>query len=422
MSQDDESRAVGGADERAEKAPTSEDATKPVAKKVPPKKLAASTTVPPKGAARKAGADKAAAKPLAAKKAPAAKPTPAKKTSANKPPIEKVTNQSAAAQAPVIESGITESGAVGSSLDGAGDDESALAGPPGPETQVQAAAATADVRDPRRPTGLKLLMRVARPRASRGQLVVALLCGLLGFALVTQVHSQAGAGLSSARQADLVDVLDNLSAKSEQLRSQISDEQNTLSKLTGGSDQTQAALQEAEQRATTLRILAGTVGASGPGIDLHITDPDHKITADVMLNTLEELRDAGAEAVEIRGATSGTASPPSDQSAPTGASGTPAPGSGGASAAVRLVASSYFVDSQDGQGIIVDGTPLLPPYDLLALGDPPTLSQAMGIPGGVLDSLKSRSAHGTVTQLDTVRITALHVLTPPKYARPAASP
>lgn len=273
-----------------------------------------------------------------------------------------------------------------------------------------------------RATGWHLLLKVGRPRASRGQFVVALLCGLLGFALVTQVHSESNVGLSSARQADLVDVLDSLSAKSDQLRSQITDEQNTLSKLTGGTDQTQAALQEAQERATTLRILAGTVGASGPGIDLHIDDPGHKVTADVLLDTLEELRDAGAEAVEIRGAqAAGSTTANTNSSAPESAAATPSSTHGGP-LGVRLVASSYFVDPDDGQGVIVDGTLLLPPYDILAIGDPPTLDQAMGIPGGVLDTLKGRSASGTVTDLDTVRITALHALTPPKYARPAASP
>jgi uncharacterized protein YlxW (UPF0749 family) len=271
----------------------------------------------------------------------------------------------------------------------------------------EGATVTTTEHDDRNRTGLKLLFKVGRPRASRGQLIVALLCGLLGFALVTQVHSESDVGLSSARQADLVDVLDNLSAKSAQLQSQITDEQDALSKLTGGTNQTQAALDDARQRAATLGILAGTLGATGPGIDLRVNDPDDKVTADVLLDALEELRDAGAEAVQI------------DGSAPP-ASGSGAPGA--AMPAVRLVASSYFVDSQDGQGVVVDGTSLLPPYDLLAIGDAATLDQAMGIPGGVLDTLKARGASGTVSELASVRITALHPLVAPKYARPAASP
>ena len=292
--------------------------------------------------------------------------------------------------------------------------EAAQVEPVPAETPAEAPAEVPAEQPPaaERPNGLKLLLEMAKPRRTRAQLLVALLCGLLGFALVTQVHSQAGAGLSSARQADLVDVLDNLSAKSDQLRSQIADEQNALSKLTGGAGQTQAALEEAQQRAATLQILAGTVGASGTGIDLRIDDPDRKITADVLLDTLEELRDAGAEAIEITGA-------PVSPAGSTEASAVATPG---APLAVRLVASSYFVDSQDGNGVVVDGTLLAPPYDFLAIGDPPTMSRAMGIPGGVLDTLKGKGASGKVTALDAVRITALHTLTPPKYARPASSP
>jgi len=263
-----------------------------------------------------------------------------------------------------------------------------------PDDERAARRATSTTGDK---TGLSLLLHVGKPKASRGQLLVALLCGLLGFALVTQVHSQADTGLASARQSDLVDVLDNLSAKSDLLQSQITQEKDALSKLTGGAGQTQAALEEAQQRAATLAILAGTAGATGPGIDLRISDPDRKVTADVLLDALEELRDAGAEAVEIR------------DGADT-------------SVAVRLVASSYFVDSQGGQGVLADGVALTPPYDVLAIGDPPTMAQAMAIPGGVLDTLKRNGATGTVTKLEVVRVTALHALTPPQYARPAASP
>jgi uncharacterized protein YlxW (UPF0749 family) len=322
-------------------------------------------------------------------KKPPAKKQPAKKQPAKKQPAKKTEPAPVAAVPPEPDATVAQ-----------------------PEVEVTSPADVTSSATPVRhaPSGWRQLLEISRPRATRGQLIVALLCGLLGFALVTQVHSQAGNGLSSARQADLVDVLDNLSAKSDQLRSQITDEQNALTKLTGGAGQNQAALDEAQQRAQTLRILAGTVGATGPGIDLRIDDPDKKITADVLLDSLEELRDAGAEAVEIRGGPA--------RGSGGSASSTASPG---APLAVRLVASSYFVDALDGSGVVVDGTELDPPYDLLAIGDPPTLSQAMGIPGGVLDTLKGKGASGTVTELDTVRITALHSVTPPKYAHPAST-
>jgi uncharacterized protein YlxW (UPF0749 family) len=254
-------------------------------------------------------------------------------------------------------------------------------------------------------------------------LIVALLCGLLGFGLVTQVHSAAGSGFTTARQSDLVDILDSLSARSDQLRAQIATEQAALAKLTGGTDSTQAALQEAQQRASTLQILAGTAPATGPGIDLQITDPEHQVGADVLLDTVEELRDAGAEAIEITGSQAAASGPASAAAIPTPTGdAASAPSAAGASAhTVRLVASSYFVDATGSVGVVVDGITLAPPYDIVAIGDPHTITTAMGIPGGVLDTLTAKNAHGTVVQHDVVQVAALHQLIPPQYARPAPS-
>jgi uncharacterized protein YlxW (UPF0749 family) len=267
-------------------------------------------------------------------------------------------------------------------------------------------------------TPLQMLVDAGRPRASRGQLIGALLCGVLGFALVTQVHSAAGLGFTTARQSDLVDILDSLSARSDQLRAQIATEQTSLSKLTGGTDQTQAALDEAQSRAQTLQILAGTVAAMGPGIELQISDPQHQVGADVLLEALEELRDAGAEAIQITGSAVAPATTPADR-AGASATTTPTDRAGASGRAVRLVASSYFLDSADTSGVIVDGVLLAPPYDIIAIGDPHTITTAMGIPGGVLETLTGKGATGTVIQHDVVRVTALHALATPQYAHPA---
>jgi uncharacterized protein YlxW (UPF0749 family) len=281
-----------------------------------------------------------------------------------------------------------------------------------------------DEQEPRK-RGLRLLLDAGRPRATRAQVIGGLLCGLLGFALVTQVHSATGLGFTTARQSDLVDILDSLSARSDALRAQIAAEQTSLAKLTGGTDQTQAALEEAQQRAATLQILAGTAAATGPGIDLQITDPQHQVASDDLLEALEELRDAGAEAIQITGSaaatTTGTTPTAGSLTSEGPASGeaTPTAAPGASGHVVRLVASSFFVDAPDRSGIVVDGVLLAPPYDIVAIGDPHTMSTAMGIPGGVLDTLTAKGARGTVITHDAVQVTALHQVATPQYARPA---
>lgn len=193
-----------------------------------------------------------------------------------------------------------------------------------------------------------------RLRATRGQAVVALLCCLLGFALVTQVHThEASGGLAAARQEDLIGILNDLSSREERLRTEIDGLEASRARLLTGSDQRQAALEEAQRRAQTLGIVAGTIAAQGPGIVLTIDDPGHTVGPDVLLDAMEELRDAGAEAMQV--------------------------------GSVRVVASTYFSEGADGMS--ADGQPLQPPYRFIVIGDPRTLAAAMAIPGGVTDTV-----------------------------------
>lgn len=259
---------------------------------------------------------------------------------------------------------------------------------PGPDSAAEVATAIGDA--PMRSPGHDRLLAALRPRASRPQVIVAVLCALLGFALVAQVRSQRDDGLTNARQSDLVGILDTLNQRSTRLADEIRQQQETLANLTSGANRTQTALQDAQLRAKTLGILAGTAPATGTGIVLRIDDPSHSVTADIVLDVIEELRDAGAEAAQI-----------------SGIDGTD----------VRLVASSYVVDI-DG-GIDVDGVQMKAPYALTVIGDPHTLAAAMGIPGGVLETLRSKNAAGTVDQHPSVTISALRALSSPQYARPS---
>jgi uncharacterized protein YlxW (UPF0749 family) len=232
------------------------------------------------------------------------------------------------------------------------------------------------------------IARALRARPTRKQAAVAALCGLLGFALVTQVHATSSTnGLAAARPDDLLGILADLSSRADRLRSEIGDLQSSERRLDSGSGQEAAALQDARARARTLGILTGTLAAAGPGIVLTIDDPRGSVRADVVLDAIEELRDAGAEAMQLSG--------------------------------VRVVASTA-VDDDPAGGIDVGGEHVSPPYRLAVIGAPRTLAGALGIPGGVLDTVDAApGAHAGVVTSPHVTISALQVLRPPRYARPA---
>ncbi|WP_086819117.1 DUF881 domain-containing protein [Allokutzneria sp. NRRL B-24872] len=224
-----------------------------------------------------------------------------------------------------------------------------------------------------------------RHRLLSGSLI-ALLCLALGLALVTQVRrTRAGDALADQRPQDLVVLLDGLRQREAALHKEIADSEATLRRLRESGQGSTAALEEARRRATALGVLAGTVAAAGPGVRVEITDPRGKVGPETLLDAVQELRAAGAEAVQVGGVRTGV------DSAFTGSAGR-----------LRL-----------------DGADLSAPYVIVAVGDPPTLAQALNIPGGVVDSVERAGGGSRLTQSERVEITALRPERSHKYARPA---
>lgn len=244
--------------------------------------------------------------------------------------------------------------------------------------------------------------RLLAPRLRRVDLAVAVLLAVLGFAAVVQVRAtQEDGPLAAARQEDLVQILDDLANRNDRLRAEVSALNQARAELSSGGDRSEAALAEARRRAQLLGVLAGTVPASGPGLLLTITDPEDRIGPEVLLDALEELRAAGAEAIQLEG--------PVDLSVDAAQAST--------GQRVRVVASTALVQG-DG-GVVVDGVQLYAPYRFVVVGDSDTLASAVGIPGGVVDNVEQRGGSALVQQQEEAVVDALRVLKEPRYARPA---
>ncbi|MFI5508157.1 DUF881 domain-containing protein [Mycobacterium sp. NPDC051804] len=216
-----------------------------------------------------------------------------------------------------------------------------------------------------------------------------LLCVLLGLAIITQVRqTESGDSLETARPADLLVLLDSLQQREAALNTEVADLQRTLAQLQASGTSDQAAIENAQARLAALSILIGTVPATGPGVTLTITDTTPGVPAETMLDVINELRNAGAEAMEIRG--------------------------GGS--AVRVGLDTWVVGTPG--ALVADSVTLNPPYSVLAIGDPPTLAAAMNIPGGAMDSVERVGGTMEVQQSDRVDVTALRQPKPRQYAQP----
>src|SRR6478752_5666772 len=149
--------------------------------------------------------------------------------------------------------------------------------------------------------GVKGVARRSRSQLVFGALAVVL-CVLLGVAIVTQVRqNESGDSLETARPADLLVLLDSLQQREAALNTEVADLQRNLAQLQASGSSDAAAIENAQARLAALSILIGTVAATGPGVTLTIEDNAPGVPAETMLDVINELRAAGAEAMEMRG-------------------------------------------------------------------------------------------------------------------------
>lgn len=220
-----------------------------------------------------------------------------------------------------------------------------------------------------------------RRRWRGGPLLVVVATAVVGFLLVSQLRTteRFSQRLAAESEEDLARILASLTGEADALRDEISDLKLQLADLRASSREDDSAGRAAEQQLQALAVLAGTVPVTGPGIVLTIEDPKGTVAYDAIIDAVQELRDAGAEALAVNER--------------------------------RLGVASAF-SQRDGR-VVLDGSPLSTPYRITAIGQPTTLEGGLKIPGGVLDTL---GALGGV-RAEVTRSAKLDV---PALARPPA--
>lgn len=258
--------------------------------------------------------------------------------------------------------------------------------PKGEEPQSVPPSADEQVKQqPEQQTGRQRLAAVLwPPRVTRAQLIVAVLLFVLGLGLAIQVRSNNDdSALRGARQEDLVRILDELDNRTQRLEDEKQRLEDQRTELENSSDQAEEARKQTLQKEAQLGILAGTVAAQGPGITLTIQDPSGTVESDMLLDAIQELRAAGAEAIQVNG--------------------------------IRIVADTHF--SGGGGDIEVDGKRIRAPYRFKVIGKPQDLEPALNIPGGVVQTLEKEQATATVARSEKIVVDALRPAKRPDYAR-----
>ena len=229
----------------------------------------------------------------------------------------------------------------------------------------------------------------AMTRPSSRQAVVAVLLAVLGFAVVVQVRdTKANDTYAGLRESELVQVLNGLTGTAERARREVDRLESRRDELRDENQARSAALDEAEQRVRTLNIIAGHVPVAGPGLRVTITETTSRVSIGSLLDTVQELRTAGAEAMELNDS-------------------------------IRLGADSSFEDAVG--GIELDDQLLEPPYVLDVIGDRHNLRTALTFSTGPVESLERDGATVTIEELESVEITSVREPARPEYAEPATA-
>jgi uncharacterized protein YlxW (UPF0749 family) len=181
---------------------------------------------------------------------------------------------------------------------------------------------------------------------------LALIALVIGVAVVAQFRSQARpAELTSLPVAELSTRIQTLSDANAQLRTALADQRNLLRDYETAGAQGLSALDVSREELRRVRAFSGLAAVEGQGIVVHV---DGSLDAIAVNDLLNELRNAGAEALAIDD--------------------------------TRVTASS--VVSQGARALEVDGEPIGRAFTLSAIGDPDGLLAALERPGGIVTQLE----------------------------------
>lgn len=199
------------------------------------------------------------------------------------------------------------------------------------------------------------LLAALSGRAVKTRVLVVVSVTLVGFLLTAQFRArqEVTEQLAAESQKDLTRIFSSLNEESAALRDEISELRLELAALESSAARDQVAREAARRQLEELEILAGVVAARGPGVSVRITDPMASFEFELLIDLVQELRDAGAEAIAVNGR--------------------------------RVGASTAFSESRG--RITIDGEAIRAPYDVVAIGDPGTLEVGLRIPGGAVDTL-----------------------------------
>ncbi|MEG6565489.1 DUF881 domain-containing protein [Thermoanaerobacterium saccharolyticum] len=225
---------------------------------------------------------------------------------------------------------------------------------------------------------------------------IAFVCVVLGIMISTQFRNVKNSdSLTVQRAEELTSKLNQVQKERDELKKQINDLESKISDYENSAAKSSTVTKSLKDDLDKYKELAGLSDVEGPGIIVTINDGNTQLQPGAdqsaflihdedLLNIVNELRAAGAEAISIN-----------DQ---------------------RLVATSEI--RMIGNTIDINSVRFTPPYVVKAIGNPDTLEAALRLKGGIIDTLSNWGIQVNIKRSDKILVKKYDGVLTYKYAKP----
>ena len=198
-------------------------------------------------------------------------------------------------------------------------------------------------------------------RRRSGRLAMSAVLLILGFLVVAQLRSQAAdQGLAALSVQELTELVANVTTRNNQLREEIRTLERQNESVGAAVERGDTSTGQIRTDLNRIRGWSGALGVSGAGVRVNV---EGSLPGDAVEQLLNELRNAGAEAISI--------------------------------GAIRVVPGVVVAGPAD--SLMVAGVPLARQLEILAVGQPESLAGSLARAGGPIAQLSARYPDVTIT-------------------------
>ena len=202
--------------------------------------------------------------------------------------------------------------------------------------------------------------------------LMSLLLACVMFMQFKVVNETDISEIESMREDELEEAISEWKEKYEETNSKLEDTQNKINEYKEKSESNEETAKLVEKELEEANLILGKTDVTGDGIQVVLTDnSENEYIARDLLNIINELRAAGAEAISINGE--------------------------------RIINLTDIVDISN-RYILVNSNKISSPYTILAIGDENYLKSALNVKNGYVDTKQKEGYNISVESKSNIKI------------------